>query len=1784
MATLVPSSTALKEAGAFTSGGKAAEQPRPPPCPLDPLDSSSSEGDFSDPTIDKMSQLSPTPGTRADTHTSQDDGQEHTAKQSVHSSSTLEERDVLASFHSPKQHSLIYHAEDGGQRHYFVPRSLQETLTVKNHMFCSTWGTGAFRPFDDKFYHFTSTCNYILSRHCTSGGEDFNIQIRRGSNGNLERIYIKIEGIKILVVNGTISVQDEGSYGSIHDYIRLYAVLGTIFTQHLSYRVTVPFDDKLILDSSYQGQLCGLCGNVEEGSNTIYGPSFFDANKLDVLGHTCHNKLHQSKYAESTTCVVGISNYFTSCFENNNLIEQYLKMCIADSYTCKESKCECATFEEMSRQCHKETVTQTREWRTDLKCKKPECPATQVYKECGPACVPTCSAPKSQPQCDQCVNTCDCPEGTVLDDIRGRNTCIKKAECPCEYDGAVYSSGDTRTESCQSCTCEAGTWSCSHRKCPGRCKIEEATYITTFDSNYYSMKGDCSYVAVFTEHWTIKVAIHQCQAAFKQTCLQSVTLTKDQTSFVFNNDGKVHFDGTVVTMPFRKGGVIIFQQSSMFIQVATTFGLKMQVQISPIMQLYISLSEDFKKSTKGLCGVFNDNADDDFLSRDGIVESTPITFVNSWKIQKSCPDAIVPPACVSSENEKYASDKCKSIKDPSGAFSVCHSAVDPIVYYQMCVAATCACEDINDCLCAGLGAYVHECAAHGITVKNWRGNICNTPCANTQVFENDMKTCNRTCRSLSEYDYTCMVQDVPVYGCGCPEGKYMDNAGACIDTSDCPCYIGEVVIKEGQSVTVNGQICACENGKPYCSIAPTTARPGCLNGKTYFDCRNMDTYCAKTCKNYNKPCSASRCVPGCVCPANLVEDDNGRCIAPEQCPCSYGGENYAPGITIAKDCNNCTCKSGTWECTKKLCAKECLVYGDGHYVSFDGKRYRYDGNCEYILVEDRCNQGSGTIQILIESVPCCENGVTCSRNIRILFEDTEFKLTDGRVIRAVMPQSQSKCPDDPYSLHTVGLYLIIKFSNGITVIWDKRTRVSITLDPRWKNKICGLCGNFNGDVSDDLTTKGKSLVTNTLEFGNSWKSTLSCSNVINQTFPCDRNPYCLAWAQRKCGIIKETVFQKCHKKVDPTPFYEACIQEACACDLEGKYLGFCTAVAVYAEACNKAGVCIRWRTPDLCPVYCDYYNQPDECSWHYHPCGKLTTKTCSDHYVGKKYSAILEGCYAKCPEGAPYLDENIMKCVKLTDCTCYYNGKILQPGETIRTPCKDCSCQGGNVTCTPITTTPTTPTTVSTPATTTTVIRTTTKSTTGSTPEATTTPKGTTTAAVEGTTTTRGITTTVKSSTIESTTSSTPEVTTKPVIPTTSSSTTSLTPGITTTVKPTTTPPTTSPTSEEITTPKATSRAVITETTTKKGATSTLKSTTTRSTTAPTSERITATVKPTTTQSTIGSTPGGITTTVKSSTMESTTSSTPEVTTKPVIPTTTSSTTSPTPGITTTVKPTTTPPTTSPTSEEITTPKATSRAVISETTTKKGATSTLKSTTTRSTTAPTSERITATVKPTTTQSTIGSTPEVTTSAGAKTTSVHIVIHTESTVTPQPQRISTPEMISTTVKPTTTSSNTSPTPEVTTTTKGTTTVPPVTSTTVPTTTQETTTTSVETATTEVTTKPVIPTTTSSTPSPTPEVTSKPVKPTTTSSTTSPTPEVTTATKGTTTVPPVTSTTVPTTTTQETTTTSVETATTEVTSKPVIPTTTSSTPSPTPEVTSKPVKPTTTSSTTSPTPGE
>ncbi|CDQ93602.1 unnamed protein product, partial [Oncorhynchus mykiss] len=158
----------------------------------------------------------------------------------------------------------------------------------------------------------------------------------------------------------------------------------------------------------------------------------------------------------------------------------------------------------------------------------------------------------------------------------------------------------------------------------------------------------------------------------------------------------------------------------------------------------------------------------------------------------------------------------------------------------------------------------------------------------------------------------------------------------------------------------------------------------------------------------------------------------------------------------------------------------------------------------------------------------------------------------------------------------------------------------------------------------------------------------------------------------------------CAFKVDPSPYYDACVRDSCACDSGGDCECFCTAVAAYAKACNEAGACVTWRTPRICPLFCDYYNPTGECEWHYKACGAQCMKTCRNP-SGDCSSLIpaLEGCYPNCPAAQPYFNEETMKCVEREQCGCYdYEGNQYTNGQNLPAQnCETCTCTMTGVSC-----------------------------------------------------------------------------------------------------------------------------------------------------------------------------------------------------------------------------------------------------------------------------------------------------------------------------------------------------------------------------------------------------------------------------------------------------------------------------------------------------------------------
>ncbi|XP_043826511.1 mucin-5B [Dromiciops gliroides] len=1186
-----------------------------------------------------------------------------------------------------------------------------------NGQVCSTWGSFHYKTFDGDIFQFPGLCNYVFASHCQAAYEDFNIQIRRslaGETPTISRILIKTEGVALELSANSVLINGQREQ---LPYSRAgFAVEASSSYIKVSVRMLLTFlwngnDSALLeLDIKYANQTCGLCGDFngfptfnEFYSNNVKLTTwqFGNLQKLDGPTEQCQDLVSSPANNctdEESSCLRVLSGLaLGGC---NQLVDPrpYIEACVQDLCRCQEanrSSCLCATFSEYSRQCA-HAGGQPLNWRRQDLCYK-TCPANMQYQECGSPCADTCSNPERSQLCEEhCIDGCFCPPGTVLDDIRGQG-CVTLDQCHCTHNGQTFFPGASFSTHCSSCTCLSGLWQCEELPCPGMCSVEGGSHITTFDQKRYNVHGDCSYVLskkCEDATFTILGELRRCGITENENCLKSVTLSLHggETVIRIQHNGGVFVNSISMQLPISAANITIFQPSTYFILVRAAFGLLLQIQLVPLMQVSVRLDPSFQGQMCGLCGNFNQNQADDFTAISGVVEGTGAAFANTWKTQADCTNvknSFENPCSLSVENENYAQHWCSLLTDPGTTFSQCHVVVNPAPYYKNCMFDTCNCEKSEDCLCAALSSYVQACAARGVLLWGWRAGVCTKymgSCPSSLSYSYVVETCQPTCRSLSEIDVTCSVQFSPVDGCVCANGTYLNDEGQCVPAAQCPCYFKGAMVALGETIQENGVVCSCMSGKLSCFgvMDPT---PVCTAPMIYLDCNNasagaVGAQCQKSCDTLDVACYNTQCVSGCICPSGLVKDGNDGCVKEEDCPCVHNEATYKSGETIRVDCNNCTCQNRRWKCTQAPCLGTCAVYGDGHFITFDSERYSFEGNCEYTLAQDYCGGNAttnGTFRVITENIPCGTSGVTCSKAIKVFLKGTELIFNEGTV--KVVERGTGE--EVSYKIHSRGIYMVLETEVGVVLMWDRKTSIFIKLQQRYKGKVCGLCGNYDGNSVNDFTTRSLLVVGDVQEFGNSWKMSPSCPDAVPTRDPCTANPYRKAWAQKQCSIINSAVFSACHSQVDSTKYYEACVSDACACDTGGDCECFCTAVAAYAQACNDVGVCVSWRKPDICPMFCDFYNVHGECDWHYQPCGAPCLKTCRNP-SGKCLVNLpgLEGCYPNCPAEKPFFSESQMKCVD--QCGCYdKDGNYYDVGDKVvsQANCQSCNCTTSGIQC-----------------------------------------------------------------------------------------------------------------------------------------------------------------------------------------------------------------------------------------------------------------------------------------------------------------------------------------------------------------------------------------------------------------------------------------------------------------------------------------------------------------------
>ena len=67
--------------------------------------------------------------------------------------------------------------------------------------------------------------------------------------------------------------------------------------------------------------------------------------------------------------------------------------------------------------------------------------------------------------------------------------------------------------------------------------------------------------------------------------------------------------------------------------------------------------------------------------------------------------------------------------------------------------------------------------------------------------------------------------------------------------------------------------------------------------------------------------------------------------------------------------------------------------------------------------------------------------------------------------------------------------------------------------------------------------------------------------------------------QDQCRTLLNTMdFGQCHNLVDPMPYLMACQDNLCSGG------GYCDSFEAYARKCQTMGVCLIWRSSEICPL------------------------------------------------------------------------------------------------------------------------------------------------------------------------------------------------------------------------------------------------------------------------------------------------------------------------------------------------------------------------------------------------------------------------------------------------------------------------------------------------------------------------------------------------------------------------------------------------------------------------
>jgi hypothetical protein len=198
-----------------------------------------------------------------------------------------------------------------------------------------------------------------------------------------------------------------------------------------------------------------------------------------------------------------------------------------------------------------------------------------------------------------------------------------------------------------------------------------------------------------------------------------------------------------VTMPHVVEKIVI-QEVASYVVVYGFSGLT--IQWDGHNGVYVHMSNEYRGKTCGLCGNYNSDPNDDFVTLAGNQVSSVNTFGNSYKMTafgETCENV---PAhedsfpCAKLSHEEYTKIHLTCGTLLQEPFISCHAVVDPALFIKMCEEDACTYlnhTSINASSCDAFTQYSRACSRNEIELS-WRNdlNICGMYITSSYIFKN----------------------------------------------------------------------------------------------------------------------------------------------------------------------------------------------------------------------------------------------------------------------------------------------------------------------------------------------------------------------------------------------------------------------------------------------------------------------------------------------------------------------------------------------------------------------------------------------------------------------------------------------------------------------------------------------------------------------------------------------------------------------------------------------------------------------------------------------------------------------------------------------------------------------------------------------------------------------------------------------------------------------------------------------------------------------------------------